>query len=123
MNISILDFINDNNLLEITYVPFDVKVEIVKTIISTVAENAGYLDSSVLRRVAFETMVNTITNIDMNIECEYGLKGYDYLCYSDSEATLLSHIGPQYDQFWRILEEQVRDYKDGTFRDNEVSEG
>lgn len=123
MNISVLDFVNDNSLLEVSYVPFDVKVQVAKAIIYSVAENAGYLDSSILRRVAFETIVTTITNIDIKADCGHGLKGYDYLCYTDSEDLLITMMGSHYYQFNQILQEQIEDYKDGTFKYDEVSEG
>ena len=79
--ISVYDYYNDNNKLEITFTPFDTKLQIVSNIISEVIKSVGGINTSLLRRISTEIFIETITNIDMKIQDENGLSGFDQLYF------------------------------------------
>ena len=108
--ISVEEYLNDNSLLEVTYLPFDTKLGIVSNILNSVIESVGGLNSSLLRRISTEVIIENITNIDMNIEDENKLKGFDQLCYNNQLENLKLAIGNEYVEFDRILNERISDY-------------
>lgn len=108
--ISVADYLNDNGLLEEQYVPFDAKLQIAQSVLMGVIKAVGGLNTSLLRRIATETFIESITNIDMNIEDEYGLKGFDQLCFHNELTNLTSKLGSEYDELMQILDERVGDY-------------
>lgn len=108
--ISVMEYLNDNSLLELTYIPYDEKLGIVSHIINGIIKSVGGLNTSLLRRISTEVFIGSITNIDMNKENENKLKGFDYLCYKDELDNLISTIGREYSEFKAILDEYVSDY-------------
>lgn len=80
--ISVTEYINNNDLLVVTYLPFDTKMNIVSHILNSIISSVGGLNTSLLRRISTEVFINSITNIDMNIEDENGLRGFDTLLFT-----------------------------------------
>ena len=108
--ISVKDFIDNNELLEITYTPFDQKMEIVSKVLTETIKAIGGLNTSLLRRISTEVFIESITNIDMNVKDDNGLTGFDQLNYTNELDTLLAYMGNEYIEFTRILNERVADY-------------
>lgn len=108
--ISVADFLADNTLLSATYIPFDDKIKIVSNILNGVTKAIGGINSSILRRIATETIIESVTNIDLNIVDDNGLKGYDQLCFHRELENLLKLIEPEYIEFDTIIKEYVNDY-------------
>ena len=108
--ISAIEYINNNELLEVSYIPFDQKMQVVSDVLSEVINSVGGLNTTLLRRVSTEVFIETITNIDMGIVDENGLKGFDQLCYNNQLDVLKNAIGHEYIEFETILNERVSDY-------------
>ena len=108
--ISVNDYLDDKEKLELTYIPFDRKLEIVTHTLQGVIDSIGGLNTSLLRRISTEVFIEAITNIDMNIINENGLKGFDQLCYLNELDNLISLISNEYAEFERIVNERVSDY-------------
>jgi len=75
--ISVAEYLNNKELLVLTYLPFDTKMEIVSNIINSVTNSVGGLNTTLMRRVSTEVFIESITNIDLNIVDENNLKGFD----------------------------------------------
>lgn len=110
--ISVSQYLENEDLLEINYVPYDVKREIVETIISKTIfyKDMLLLDTALLNRISCEIFIESITNIDMNILDEHGLYGYDTLCMNNALNNLLVEINDEYERFMEILEYKVNDF-------------
>lgn len=108
--ISVADYINNKSLLEIKYVTFDTKLEIVSQVINSVINAVGGLNSSLLRRVSTEIFISSITNIDMNIKDENDLDGLDQLYYHREFNELIANLGEEYKELQMLLNERVADY-------------
>lgn len=108
--ISAIEYINNNELLEVNYIPFDQKMQVVSNVLSEVINSVGGLNTTLLRRISTEVFIETITNIDMSIVDDNGLGGFDQLCYNNQLDTLKSIISREYDEFEKILSERVSDY-------------
>lgn len=108
--ISVMDYLDNHMLLRINYTPFDTKMEIVGHMLTSMAKALGGINTTFLRRLSTETFIEAITNIDMNIPDENGLKGFDQLCYHSELNNLIHIIGSEYDEFSKILEERLSDY-------------
>ena len=113
--ISMKEFFDNKELLEVTYIPFDTKLQTVFVVLQSIIDNYGYLNRSILRRIATETILDVITNVDMSMECEHELKGFDYMYYKQ-DFQILDYIEIQYNEFMKILDEQIADYNDGKFK-------
>ena len=113
--ISVKEYLNDTELLELTYIPYDEKVEICNVIIgqcSSVFEDYHSLNSVLLERVKTEIFITSITNLDFSIKDENGLDGYDQLCYHNDLDYLIYTCGFLYEQFEEIFELALKDYYD-----------
>lgn len=110
--ISVSQYLENEDLLEINYVPYDIKKEIVETIISKTIfyKDMLLLDTSLLKRISCEIFIESITNIDMGILDEHGLFGYDTLCMNNALNNLLVEIDEEYERFMEILEYKVADF-------------
>lgn len=108
--ISVDDYIADKSLLHLTYIPFDNKMEIISQIINGVIKSVGGLNSSLLRRISIEIIIESISNIDMNAINKSGLKGFDELLYRSELNNLVELLGDEYMEFNRILNERISDY-------------
>lgn len=110
--ISVSQYLENEDLLEINYVPYDVKREIVETIISKTIfyKDMLLLDTALLNRISCEIFIESITNIDMNILDEHELYGYDTLCMNNALNNLLVEINDEYERFMEILEYKVNDF-------------
>ena len=88
--ITMQEFYENAELLEATYIPFESKLTIALTIVESLIDSHGSINTTILRRTATEMILDTITNIDMSLECdEIGLNGYDYLYYNEDCYNLL----------------------------------
>ena len=115
--ISMKEYFDNNELLEVSYIPFDIKLQIISIIIQTLVSDYGHINRSIIRRVSIETIIESLTNIDMKLDCDNGLKGFDYMYYiKNGFMHLISNFEDQYDEFQKILEEQIADYNDGKFK-------
>jgi len=108
--INVSDYIKNKDLLEIQYVPYESKMSIVSHIIDGVIKSIGGLNSSLLRMISDEVIIESITNLDMNAQDENGLKGFDQLLYLNEYNTLIELLGNEYIEFKKILNEYVSDY-------------
>ena len=108
--ISVTDYINNKELLTMTYLPFDTKMEIVSHVLNGIINSVGGLNTSLLRRVSTEVFIDSITNIDMSIEDENGLKGFDTLLFTGELDQLKSVLGRELSELELILAERVDDY-------------
>ena len=108
--ISVTEYINNNDLLVVTYLPFDTKMNIVSHILNSIISSVGGLNTSLLRRISTEVFINSITNIDMNIEDENGLRGFDTLLFTGKLNQLKSALDREYSELELILDERVNDY-------------
>jgi len=64
------------------YIPFDNKLQIVSHIVQGLIDATKGINTALLKRISKEVFIESITNIDLNIIDENGLKGYDQLCYA-----------------------------------------
>lgn len=108
--ISVKEYVENKNLLEVNYVPYDNKLQIVSHVLNGVVSSVGGLNTSLLRRIATEVFIESISNIDMSIEDENGLGGFDQLCYLGELSGLKAMMGNEYIEFQTILDERVQDY-------------
>ena len=110
--ISVIQYIENEDLLEINYTPYSVKKEIVNTIVSQVTDKGDMrtIDTALLNRVSCEIFIESITNIDMSIEDENKLSGYDLLCMNNKLDDLLFEVSDEYGRFVEILECVVSDF-------------
>lgn len=110
--ISVIQYIENEDLLEISYTPYSVKKEIVNTIVSQVTNKGDMrtIDTALLNRVSCEIFIEAITNIDMSIEDENKLSGYDLLCMNNKLDDLLFEVSDEYGRFVEILECVVSDF-------------
>lgn len=110
--ISVSQYLENEDLLEINYVPYDVKREIVDTIIFQVTRYGEMknIDTALLHRVSCEIFIESITNINMSIVNENNLGGYDVLCMNNALDELLYEIDEEYSRFLEILEYKLSDF-------------
>jgi len=108
--ISVKEYLSGEKQLELTYIPFDSKLEIVSHIINGIINSVGGINTSLLRRISTEVFIGSISNIDMNIEDENGLSGFDQLCYLNKLDELKNNLGSEYAEFETILNERISDY-------------
>jgi len=116
--ISMQDFYYDNTKLESVYIPFESKLTIALAIIESLIDKHGGINTTILRRTATEMILDTITNIDLSLECdEINLSGFDYLYYNEEcYDQLMNLVGFQFGEFMRIVNEQAKDYDDGKLK-------
>ena len=108
--ISVQEYLNNKELLSVVYIPFDTKIQIVSRVIRGLIDSTGGIMSSMLRRIFTEVVIESISNIDMNIEDENGLKGFDQLCYANELENMKIVLGNEYKEFEMILSEYISDY-------------
>lgn len=108
--IGVSDYIKNNSLLEVRYIPFDSKMAIVSHIINSVVDTVGGINTSLLRRISVEVFIESITNIDMKQKDEDNLEGFDQLCISGELQNLIFKLGDEYKELQRILDERLSDY-------------
>ena len=108
--ISVSEFIDNKSLLEVSYLPFDSKMQLVSTIFSEVINVVGGLNTALLRRISTEAFINAISNIDMSIKDDTGLDGFDQLYYHREFKNLVSLLGEEYTELQTILTERLNDY-------------
>lgn len=111
--ISVKEYLENNELLELVYIPYEQKKEICSVILeqcSKVVSDYNTIDSVLLDRVKKEVFITSITNLDFSITNELGLDGYDQLCYDDDLSDLIVICGYLYNQFNEILELMLKDY-------------
>lgn len=112
--ISVTQYMENGNLLEISYVPYDQKVEIVEAIIPSIVRygiDVQRIDTALLQRVSCEIFIESITNIDMTLPDQHGLSGYDTLCLNNVLDDLLYEISAEYDRFMEILSYKIKDFE------------
>ena len=87
--ISAQEYLDNNALLELVYIPYEQKVTICDAILSQVLNKDGFatVDSVLLKRVKTQIIIESISNLDLSIVNEDGLNGYDVL--SDGEVVLI----------------------------------
>ena len=108
--ISVQEYLNNKELLKVVYVPFDSKITIVSKIFQGLINATGGINTSMLRRIFTEVVIENITNIDMGILDENELKGFDQLCLANELDNLKYLLGNEYKEFEKILSEYISDY-------------
>lgn len=108
--ISVQEYLNNKELLEVVYIPFDSKITIVSKVMQGLINATGGINTSMLRRIFTEVVIENISNIDMGIVDENDLKGFDQLCLANALDELKSLLGNEYKEFERILNEYLSDY-------------
>lgn len=108
--ITVQEYLNNKDLLKVTYTSFEDKLGIVSSAIRSSVKALGGLNTTMLRRVTTELFINTMTNLDLVSVDDNGLSGYDQLCYRNELQNLIDDLGFEYKEFQRILDERVADY-------------
>lgn len=101
----------DRSKLEVVYIPYYVKIKIITKTIYEFFKRYGYVNSSMVKLIGFQTYVEYITNLDMGSEDENNLLGFDILKYNNKYNDLIIDLGDEYKDFENILAEQLDDYK------------
>ena len=111
--ISIQEYLENNELLEMNYIPYEQRVEICQVILeqcTSIFDDYNTIDSVLLDRVKTEIFIDNITNLDFSIKDENGLNGYDQLCFNNELDNLIYECGYLYEQFEDILDLMINDY-------------
>ena len=108
--ISVSEYLKDNSLLQFNYIPYDKKIDIVSHVFSGVIQAVGGLNSTLLRMVKIEAIIENVTNLDLKIPGEDDLKGLDLLIYTNELPTLIQLMGREYEEFDKMFEEYTADY-------------
>ena len=111
--ISVKEYFENKELLELAYVPYERKVEICRIIIeqcANVYNEYHTIDSVLLSRVSREVFIDAITNLNLSVKDEQGLDGYDQLCMKDELNYIIEECDYLYAQFEEILELMLKDY-------------
>ena len=107
---SVAEFLDNPEILEVTYLPFDSKLELASHVLVEVVKAIGGLNTSLLRRISTEAFIEAVSNIDMNVTDDNGLKGFDQLYYHGKLEYLLNLLGREYAELQHILDERTADY-------------
>lgn len=110
--ISVSEYLDNRELLEINYTPYDIKENIVDVILSQVIvkkDELQKINSVLLNRVSTHIFIESITNIDMSVKSENNLDGYDELCFNNELEELLEIIDDEYSRFEYILKLKIDD--------------
>ena len=109
--ISVKDYIENKEMLELSYIPYDKKIDIVSGVFSGMIQTLGGLNTTILRVISLQTIIENVTNIDLKIQDEEsGLQGFDYLMYTDELRNLIDLMGREYTEFMKIFDEYKTDY-------------
>lgn len=110
MAISVREYIENKELLETTYVPYAMKVEIIDAMINNAREvNDGKIDDASMDRIFDEVIITASTNIDMSIiDEETELDGYDLLMAYDAYDELISMIDKEYYRYFSIYTNKIK---------------
>ena len=108
--ISVQAYLDNKDLLEIIYVPYEQKVTICDVILSQVAHKYGFatIDSVLLDRVKTQVILESISNLDLSLINDAGLNGYDLLCYNDELYVLINNN--EFEKFNKIIELRLKDF-------------
>lgn len=110
MAISVREYIENKELLETTYVPYAMKVEIIDAMIDNAREvNDGKIDDASMDRIFDEVIITASTNIDMSIiDEDTQLDGYDLLMAYDAYDELISVIDKEYYRYFSIYTNKIK---------------
>ncbi len=109
--ISVLDYVNNNDLLEIRYIPFETKLRIIDSIITEIIEKEKTINTSLIRRISIQIFIENSTNIDLSSTDDNNLDGFNQLYYYNALESLTRFIGNEYSEFLLILKERISDYR------------
>jgi hypothetical protein len=109
--ISVREYLDNKELLEINYTPHDIKNNIVDVMLSQVVVRDGLqkINSVLLNRISTQIFIESITNIDMSVKSDKNLDGYDELCFNNELEELLEIISNEYSRFEYILKLKIDD--------------
>ena len=112
--ISVSNYLLNKDLLKvINYITFENKVVVVDSILKELCFNNNglyTLDSVMLNRVKTQIYIEQYTNLDLNIENEEGLNGYDLLVRTNELDNLINTFRNEYNIIENILELRLSDY-------------
>ena len=112
--ITVNEYIENENLLELTYSPYEDKINIVDLVIDSciipTEDNLVRIDSVLLDRISKEIFLSSITNIDMEIISENNITPYDELCRTNKLEELIDKCGYEYTQFEKMLKLRKHDF-------------
>lgn len=113
MSVNVREYIKDNDKLELSYLGYAQKMELVDTILENVIDyntHPATVDTSMLKIISIELFIQNITNLDLSPEANGDENGYDILCYSGALSHLLELIAPEYNRLQEILNDRLNDF-------------
>ena len=113
MAISVREYLEDKNKLELNYLTYGKKMDLVDIILENVINREtrpATINTAVLKNIAVQTFIQNITNIDLSEELNNGENGYDILCYTNSLNELLMTIKTEYDVLEEMLNDRINDF-------------
>lgn len=108
--ISVQEYLDNKDRLELIYVPHDKKVNICDVILSQVLNKDGFatVDSVMLERVKIQIIIESFSNLDLSIENIDGINGYDLLSLNNKLEEFVTH--EEFNKFDKIIELRLKDF-------------
>ena len=113
MSINVREYLNNKTKLELVYIPYGEKINLINLILDNVINREtkpATIDTALLKNVATQIFIQNATNIDLSEDANSGENGYDVLCYNNALYELLSSIRSEFDMFQEILNDKVNDF-------------
>lgn len=113
MAISVREYLDDNTKLELVYIPYGRKIDLVNLILENVIDREtkpATIDTALLKNVATQMFIQNATNINLSEDINDGENGYDVLCYNDALSGLLNSVITEFSVFQEILNDKVNDF-------------
>lgn len=111
--ISVREYLNDKSKLELMYLEYGKKMDLVDMILQNVIDGStspATIDTSLLKIISIQMFIQNITNLDLSEDANDGENGYDILCYSGELSHLLELIAPEYNRLQEILNDKLNDF-------------
>ena len=111
--INVQEYISDESKLELTYLTYGEKIDLVNIILENVINREtrpATVDTALLKSIAIQMFIENITNIDLSDDVNDGQNGYDILCYTGSLQKLLRAIAPEYNRLQEVLNDKLNDF-------------
>ena len=113
MSISVKEYIEDKDKLELSYLMYGKKVDLVDIILENVINretSPATIDTALLKNISLQMFIQNITNIDLSVEANDGENGYDILCYTGELQHLLELVAPEFNRLEEILNDKLNDF-------------
>ena len=108
--ISVKEYLDNKEKLALIYVPYERKVNICDVILSQVLNKDGFatIDSVLLERVKTQIIIESMSNLDLSIQNESGLNGYDLLSLNNELEVF--EVNPEFEKFNKIIDLRLKDF-------------